>query len=135
MLFFVYFYYYNFKKNKGTFSLHHNGPITSETDTIKISVSDGKHISIKTININIVPTDKIAPHIADKHTTMILNIIEGQTKVIRNENLAFVDDKSTPNEIIYEVIKLPTGKLYLRNMLLKAYMKFSQADIDLQNLK
>ena len=114
--------------------MHHNGPVTSEHETIKISVSDGKHLSMKTINIKITPTDRIAPHLADKSTTMILNVAEGETKVVTRDNLAFVDDKSTPGEIVYELVKL-TGNLNLKNVPLKPTMKFTQADIDLLNLK
>ena len=141
----------------GTFRLIHNGASHNPVETLKISVSDGKHVSIKTINLNIRQTDKIAPHIASKHTTMILNVIEGQTEVISRENLAFVDKKSSPNDIVYTLVKLK-GKLFLRNTLLYPNMKFTQvslfyhfwvffklykptnklffqADIDLKNLK
>ena len=89
---------------------------------------------MKTINIKITPTDRIAPHLADKSTTMILNVAEGEAKVVTRDNLAFVDDKSTPGEIVYELVKL-AGNLYLKNVPLKPTMKFTQADIDLLNLK
>lgn len=97
-------------------------------------MSDGKHTSIKTIKLHINEIDNIAPHIANKHTSMIMNVREGHTQVIRRENIAFVDDKSSPNQIIYQLIKLD-GKLFLRNTLLTPGMKFTQADIDLKNLK
>ena len=113
----------------GTFRLIHNGAKDSlETETLKISVSDGKHVSMKTIHLHIRKTDVIAPHIANKHITMVLNVIEGQTKVIRHENMAFNDDTSSPNQIIYHLVKL-TGKLYLRNKLLTPGMKFTQVII------
>ena len=118
----------------GTFRLIHNGAIDRKQETLKISVSDGKHVSIKTLNLHILRMDRIAPHVANKHVTMILNVVEGQTEIIRQESMAYADDKSSPNHIIYKLVRLK-GKLYLRNALLVPQMKFTQADIDLKNLK
>jgi len=66
---------------------------------------------------------------------MILNVVEGRSQVIRRENMAFVDDKSSPNQIIYQLNEVETGRLYLRDVPMVAGMKFTQADIDLKNLK
>lgn len=118
----------------GTFRLIHNGATDRKQDTLKISVSDGKHITMKTINLNIQQIDRVAPYVANKHTSMILNVVEGQTEIIRQENMAYADDKSSPNQIIYSLVSLK-GKMYLRSTLLVPGMKFTQADIDLKNLK
>lgn len=112
----------------GTFRLIHNGVSNSRVETLKISVSDGKHVSIKTINLNIRQTDTVAPHVASKHTTMILNVVEGETQVVGRENLAFVDKKSSPDDIVYTLVGIK-GKLFLRNTLLYPNMKFTQVNI------
>ena len=134
----------------GTFRLIHNGA-NVESDILKISASDGKHASIKTIYLQIQLADKIAPRV-DNKTSMLLNIKEGQTKTIRRENLAFVDDKSSMQDIIYTLVSKETnnnnvndfsaslggklkGKLYLKDKLLKPTMIFTQGDIDLQHIK
>ena len=134
----------------GTFRLIHNGA-NVESDILKISASDGKHASIKTIYLQIQLADKIAPRV-DNKTSMLLNIKEGQTKTIRRENLAFVDDKSSMQDIIYTLVSKETnnnnandfsaslggklkGKLYLKDKLLKPAMIFTQGDIDLQHIK
>lgn len=112
----------------GTFRLIHNGVSNSRVETLKISVSDSKHVSIKTINLNIRQTDTVAPHVASKHTTMILNVVEGETQVVGRENLAFVDKKSSPDDIVYTLVGIK-GKLFLRNTLLYPNMKFTQVNI------
>ena len=136
----------------GTFRLIHNGA-NVESDILKISASDGKHASIKTIYLQIQLADKIAPRV-DNKTSMLLNIKEGQTKTMRRENLAFVDDKSLAQDIVYTLVSKETnnnnnnvndfnaslgsklkGKLYLKDKLLKPAMTFTQADIDLQHVK
>lgn len=118
----------------GTFRLIHNGATDRKQDTLKISVSDGKHVTMKTVNLNIQQIDRVAPYVANKHTSMILNVVEGHTEIIRQENMAYADDKSSPNQIVYSLVSLK-GKLYLRSTLLAPGMKFTQADIDLKNLK
>ena len=140
----------------GTFRLINNGA-SAENDVLKISASDGKHTSIKTIYLQIQLVDKIAPRI-DNKTSMILNVNEGQMKTIKRENLAFVDDKSVMQDIVYTLIAKPSesssvesslmgnnnnnnnnnklkGKLYLKDKQLRPSSTFTQADIDLQNLK
>ncbi len=119
----------------GIFRLVHNG-INVEKDTFKISVSDGKHVTIKTFYIVVQLVDNTAPRITN-NTNMALNVKEGQYKVLRRENLAFFDDKSSTEDIIFILTNTNKllGKLFLRNKQLKTHMKFTQADIDLQNLK
>jgi len=137
----------------GTFRLVHNGA-NQENDSFKISASDNKHIAFKTVNIQVQIIDKIAPRI-DTRSTMLLNVKEGQVKTINRDNLAFVDDKSSSEEIFYKLVKTftnsnnnnnnfgynnnnynkLTGKLYLKDKLLTNQMTFTQADIDLQNLR
>lgn len=124
---------------EGTFRLVHKGT-NMEKDILKISVSDGKHVSSKTVHLNIKLLDKTAPR-TENSTTLFLNIKEGQTKIIKREHLAFVDDKSTSNEIVYQLKALPNkrfsinGKIYLKDELLKPQMRFTQSDIDAKHLK
>lgn len=119
----------------GTFRLIHNG-VNNEKDTLKISVSDGKHVTVKTFHISVQLVDKIAPQTANS-SYIVFTVKEGQAKIIRTENLAFVDDKSSTEDIIYTLTNTNKllGKLFLRNKQLKSNMKFTQADIDLQNLR
>lgn len=119
----------------GTFRLIHNGA-NIRNDSFKISVSDSKHMSIKTININIKLIDKMAPRISER-STMLLNVKESQTKSIRRENMAFLDDHSSPEQIFYKLnsnSKL-TGRLFNKNKLIEINSMFTQADIDLQNVR
>jgi hypothetical protein len=130
----------------GTFRLVNNGA-NRQKDLFKVSASDGKHITIKTINIEIQIADKVAPHVENR-ATMLLNLKEGHIKVLTRDELAFVDDKSSSEEIMYKLVgfnrngdfginnnnKL-NGKFYLRDKTLSSFMTFTQADIDLQNLR
>ncbi|CAF0709358.1 unnamed protein product [Brachionus calyciflorus] len=119
----------------GTFRLIHNGAFTQQ-DLFKISVSDNKHISVKTININVQLVDNIAPRIYER-STMLLSLKEGQTKNIRRDNLAYIDDHSSPEEIFYK-IKMKSkiqGRVLNRDKILIGNSVFTQADIDLQNIK
>ena len=129
----------------GTFRLVNNGA-NRQDDSFKVSASDGKHITIKTINIKIQIVDKVAPHV-ESRATMLLNLKEGHIKVITRDELAFVDDKSSSEEISFKLTgfnrngdfssnnnKLQ-GKFYLRDRMLSNLMTFTQADIDLQNLR
>lgn len=128
---------------EGTFRLVHKGS-NSEKDSLKISVSDGKHMSHKTVNLIIKLIDKMAPRLENR-TTLFLNTKEGLVKTIKREHLAFIDDKSPSNEIVYQLktkkknIKNEqfeiSGKLYLKNELLTSQSKFTQADIDAKHLK
>ncbi len=124
----------------GTFRLIHKGGVSNDDDDLlKISVSDGKHISFKQVYLNVLIQDKQAPRL-ETNSSLYLNIKEDETKLIKREHLAFVDDKSLPNEIIYELLLLKTnliGKLYLNDVLLlkPGNVKFSQADIDAKLLK
>jgi hypothetical protein len=124
----------------GTFRLIHNLGSSIVPDTFKISVSDGKHLSLKTFQIETQFVDKLAPYLA-KHTTLLMNVKEGQTGVPRRDNIAFVDDQSQTEDIVYKILFFNSnqnnlaGKFYLRNKLLKPSMAFTQADIDLRNLK
>jgi len=128
----------------GQFRLVHKGS-SLEKELLKISVSDGKHLSFKTVHLNIRLIDKTAPRLENR-TTLFLNVKEGQTKLIKRENIAFVDDKSPANEIIYQIKSQSkrknsknentlAGKFYLKNEILTPQMKFTQADIDEKNLK
>ena len=111
-----------------------------DKDILKISVFDGKHVAVKTIGIEVNLLDKTAPR-ATNRTTMLVSLREGQTKTIRRESLAFADDKSSPQEIVFRITKAKkgdariAGKLMLRDKLLVPQMTFTQADVDLQNLK
>ena len=60
--------------------------------------------------------------------------------MIKREHLAFVDDKSSANEIVYQLKSqtkrknsknenIMAGKLYLKNEILTPQMKFTQADM------
>jgi hypothetical protein len=124
----------------GTFRLVHNLGSSTEQDSLKISVSDGKHLSLKTFRIETQVVDKLAPYLAE-HTTLLMNVKEGQSSVLRRENVAFLDDQSSTEEIVYKILYLNSnqnnlaGRFYLRNKLLKPSMTFTQADIDLRNLK
>lgn len=118
----------------GTFRLIHNG-VNVDRDSFKISVSDGKHITIKTFYISIHLFDTTAPRASN--SSVVFNVVEAQAKTIRRENLEFYDDKSSSEDIVFiltNVNKL-IGKIYLRNKQLKTNMKFTQADVDLHNLK
>lgn len=123
----------------GTFRVINSGG-SLEKDILKISVFDGKHAAVKTIGIEVNLLDKTAPRAANR-TTMLLSLREGQTKTIRRESLAFADDKSSPQEIVFRITKAKksderiTGKLLLREKILDPQMTFTQADVDLQNLK
>ena len=123
----------------GTFRLINSG-VHFDKDSLKISVFDGKHNAVKTINVQVQLTDKTAPRVANR-TTMLMNVREQQTKTVRRENLAFMDDKSAPQEIVFRLTKAKkgeariAGKLLLRDKVLSPGMTFTQADIDLQNLK
>lgn len=124
----------------GTFRIIHNGA-NIEKDSLKISVSDNKHLAYKTINLKVQTIDKIAPSV-DKKSTMLLSINEGEIKTIRRENLAFSDDKSSSEEILYKLVQPKNhnnnkyfGKLYNKDSMLVPSMQFTQADIDLQNIK
>jgi hypothetical protein len=115
--------------------LIHNG-VNVDKDSFKISVSDGKHITIKTFYISIQLFDRTAPR-TSSNSSMVFNVKEGQMKTLRRENLAFYDDKSSAEDIVFilkDTNKL-IGKVYLRNKQLRTNMKFTQADIDLQNIK
>ena len=119
----------------GTFRLLHTGT-NIDKDSFKISVSDGKHVTIKTFYITIQLFDNMAPRTTN-NSTMALNVKEGQMKILRRHHIAYYDDKSSTDEIIFSLTNTNKllGKLYLRNKQLKTNMKFTQADIDLQNLK
>lgn len=117
----------------GTFRLIHNGANILK-DSLKISASDGKHIAIKTIYFNIKLADSQAPKVSNK-SSLFLSVKEGQSKTLTSENLAYSDEKSTTEEIVYTLHSNKLlGSLYLRNSILKPQMKFTQADIDLQNI-
>lgn len=128
----------------GTFRLIHNGASNTDVDSFKLSVSDNKHVAIKTVNINVKLIDKIAPQVSNK-STMLLTVKEGQAKTIRRDNLAFVDDRSSSEDIVYKLVAQPgksssassalNGRLYLRDQILNTHVSFTQADIDLQNLR
>ena len=128
----------------GTFRLVNNGVAHSQNDVFKVSASDGKHVAMKTINIQTQIVDKVAPRVENR-ATMLLNLKEGHIKVITGDEMAFVDDKSSAEEIMYKLVgfnrndnfnnKKLYGKLYLREKLLSSFMTFTQADIDLQNLR
>ena len=119
----------------GTFRL--NSKRTNvEKDSLKISVSDGMHLAVKTIFVEIQVTDKVAPRVSNQ-ASMLLTAQEGQAKQIRRENLAYVDDKSSTEEITFTIsnnTKL-IGKLFLANNQIHIGQSFTQADIDLQNLR
>lgn len=84
---------------------------------------------------------------------MLLSLREGTQKTIRRENLAYVDDRSSSEQIWFKVTsltspppstgniintnnnKMTTGRLYLRDKLLTPGVGFTQADIDLQNVR
>lgn len=119
----------------GTFRL--NSKRTNvEKDSLKISVADGMHLAVKTIFIEIQVTDKVAPRVSNQ-ASMLLTVQEGQAKQIRRENLAYVDDKSSTEEIMFTISNRTKliGKLFLGNQLLQVEQSFTQADIDLQNLR
>jgi hypothetical protein len=124
----------------GTFRLVDNsGGKSVEKDSFKLSASDNKHLTIKTVNINLKSSDKVAPQ-AWNRTSLLLNIKEGQVKNLRREMLAFVDDRSSAEEIIFKIIRLNSstsisGKFFKKNELLTESMTFTQADIDLQNIR
>lgn len=79
---------------------------------------------------------------------MLLSVSEGAQKTIGRENLAYVDDRSSAEQIWFKLIsssmssttnshggKMTSGRLYLRDKLLTAGSGFTQADIDLQNVR
>lgn len=119
----------------GTFRLIHNGANVNN-DSFKISVSDNKHMSIKTINIKIKLVDSVAPRISDR-STMLLTVKESQIKSIKRENIAFLDDHSSPEQIFYKLNSnsILTGRLYNKNNLVEVNSMFTQADIDLHNIR
>jgi hypothetical protein len=125
----------------GTFRLIHNGA-NVEKDSMRVSVSDNKHLAYKTINIRVQLVDKLAP-VLDKKCTMLLGVREGEVKTIRRENLAFSDDKSSAEEILYKLIAPKAtnsnnkyfGRMFNKEKLLAPSSIFTQADIDLQNLR
>lgn len=91
---------------------------------------------MKTVNIGIKRLDKQAPRVANR-TTMLLSVREGGQKTLRRENLAFVDDRSPSEQISYKMgqgVKM-SGRIYLRDRVLTPAIGFTQADIDLQNLR
>ena len=119
----------------GTFRLINNGA-NINNDSFKISVSDNKHMSIKTIKIKVKLIDSVAPRISDR-STMFLSVKEAQIKIIKRENIAFLDDHSSPEQIFYRLnskSKL-TGRLYNKNKLIEVNSMFTQADIDLHNIR
>jgi hypothetical protein len=94
------------------------------------------HLAVKTIFVEIQVTDKVAPRVSNQ-ASMLLTAQEGQAKQIRRENLAYVDDKSSTEEITFTIsnnTKL-IGKLFLANNQIHIGQSFTQADIDLQNLR
>jgi hypothetical protein len=118
----------------GTFRLIHNGANVLK-DSLKISASDGKHVAIKTIYLNIKLYDNQAPRVSNR-SSLFISVKEGQPKTITSEDLAYFDDKSTTEEIVYKLNSNKLlGNLYLRNSYLKPQMTFTQADIDLQNVR
>ena len=117
-----------------TFRLIHNGAISAK-DSFKLSVSDNKHISIKNFDINVKLVDKMAPR-ASERSTMMLNVKESQVKTVRRENLAFSDDHSSPEEIYFKVTKSKlNGRMYNRDKIVGVNSVFTQADVDLQNVR
>lgn len=114
-------------------------------------MSDQKHVAVKTVSIEIKRVDRQAPRVANK-TTMLLSLREGTQKTIRRENLAYVDDRSSAEQIWFKLSpsgspltstssgsnasgKTTSGRLYLRDKLLTPGLGFTQADIDLQNVR
>lgn len=121
-----------------------------------MAVSDQKHVAVKTVSIEIKRVDRQAPRVANK-TTMLLSLREGTQKTLRRENLAYVDDRSPAEQIWFKVTSLSSqggmgmagnskssasstsssisGRLYLRDKLLTTGLGFTQADVDLQNVR
>ena len=93
-------------------------------------------MAVKTVLIEIKRVDREAPRAANK-TTMLLSVREGTQKTIRRENLAFIDDRSQSEQILFRVASSikTTGRIYLRDKILTPGVVFTQADIDLQNLR
>jgi hypothetical protein len=127
---------------EGTFRLIHNNNNNnndnSNKDTMKLSCSDGKHETVKTVYINLILIDKIAPQLATESngSSLFLQLYEDELVTIRRDNLAFVDDKSPPEMVIFHINEGPlNGKLYLNNKELKRPLTFTQNDVDLFNLK
>lgn len=132
----------------GTFRLVHpnlvsNGSSSSTSfthDSFKISASDNKHVSIKTVNVVVKINDQLAPQVSNR-TNMLMQIDEGQIKSLSRENLAFQDDHSDAEQIVYKLVarssndSIIVGKLYKKNQLLVDSSTFTQADIDLQNIR
>jgi hypothetical protein len=129
----------------GTFRLVHNLATAAHLakDSFKISASDNKHITVKTVHVTIKIADQLAPQVSNR-TSMLLTLKEGQNKHVRREHLAFSDDHSTADEIVYKLVAASAnrnktwqmvGKLFKKSVPLAESMQFTQADVDLQNIR
>jgi hypothetical protein len=124
----------------GTFRLMHNTNGKLTLDSLTISASDNKHMTVKTVNIQVKVSDRLAPQVSNR-TSMLVSLREGQDKHLRRESLAFNDDHSTSEEIVFKLVpgvnktRKALGKLFKKNALLTESAVFTQADVDLQNVR
>ena len=130
----------------GTFRLVHNSHpnhlLAATKDSFKLSASDNKHISMKTVNVNVRVNDQLAPQPSNR-SSLLLSVREAQVKSLRRENLAFYDEHSTSEEIVYKLVNgsiVPelaklSGKLFKKKQWLSLSDTFTQADVDLQNVR
>ncbi|XP_023814674.1 extracellular matrix protein FRAS1 isoform X2 [Oryzias latipes] len=120
--------------------LYRHAGLSAEDDSMTFSVSDGISMATTVVQVQVLRDGGLGPQ-RDATASMILEVGEKSSTVIRRSQLSYSDDTSSDEQIVLQLVSAPMYGILTRSQAqqepreLREYSSFTMEDIDMHRIR